>query len=126
MSFTEAGPAHEDDIGLVLEKGEAEEILHVGAIDLLGPGPVELFEGFDHGEARHLDAALGCPILAPERLAFDQAAQKVQRRPVLLRRLLGQGLVVLLKIGEFEVKEVSVELIVFHRGVEESGWFLES
>ena len=27
---------------------------------------------------------------------------------------------------QFEVKEVSAELIVFHRGVGESGWFLES
>ena len=71
MGFAEAGPAHENDVGLVLEKGEAEEILHVGAIDLLGPGPVELFEGFQDGKARRLEAALGRPILPPERLALD-------------------------------------------------------
>jgi hypothetical protein len=46
----------------------------MGAIDFFWPGPVELFEGFKDGKARRLDAPLGCPILAPERLAFDQAA----------------------------------------------------
>ena len=74
MGFSESGPSHENDVGLVLEKGETEEVLHMGAIDLFGPGPVELFEGFKDGEARRLDAALGRPILAPERLAFSQAA----------------------------------------------------
>jgi hypothetical protein len=29
VGFAEAGPAHENDVGLVLEKGEAKEILKI-------------------------------------------------------------------------------------------------
>ena len=126
MSFAKTGATHENDVGLVLEKEEAKEILHVGAIDLLGPGPVELFEGFHYREARGLKAALGGPVLAPECFALGQAAQEVQWRPVFLRRFFGQGEVVLLKIGEFEVKEIRQELIVFHGWFEASGWLGES
>jgi len=46
----------------------------LGAIDFLGPSPVELFEGFNDGKTRRLDAALGRPVLPPERLALGQAA----------------------------------------------------
>jgi hypothetical protein len=74
VGFAEAGPAHENDIGLVLEKGEAEEILHLGSVDFLGPSPIELFESFNDGEARRLEAALGGPIFPPERFALDQTA----------------------------------------------------
>ena len=66
MAFAEAGPAQENDVGLVLEKGEAKEVLHLEAIDLFGPAPVELFEGFNHREARRLKAALGGPVFALE------------------------------------------------------------
>ena len=44
VGFAQAGSAHENDVGLVFEEGEAKEILHLGAMDLFGPGPVELFE----------------------------------------------------------------------------------
>ena len=74
VGFAQAGAAHKNHVGLVLEKGEAKEILHLGAIDLFGPGPVELFERFSTGKARGLDAALGGPVFAPERFALDQAA----------------------------------------------------
>ena len=58
MGFTEAGPSHENDVGLVLVKGEAKEILHMRAIDLFGPGPVELLDGFNHGGS----APPGCGV----------------------------------------------------------------
>ena len=74
VGLAEASAAHEYDIGLILEKGEAKEILHLGAVDFLGPGPIELFEGFQDGKAGRLDTALGRPILPAERFALGQAA----------------------------------------------------
>ena len=72
MAFAQAGPAHENDVGLVLEEGEAKKVLHLGAIDLFGPAPVELLQRLNYREARRLDAALRGPVFAPERFALDQ------------------------------------------------------
>ena len=74
VGFAQARTAHENHVGLVLEKRETEEILDLGAIDLFGPGPIELFKGFNDRKARRLDAALRGPVLAPERFALDQTA----------------------------------------------------
>jgi hypothetical protein len=46
----------------------------LGAINLFGPVPVELFQGFEEGKVRPLEAALGGPVLALERFSFDQSA----------------------------------------------------
>ena len=97
-----------------LGKGEAEEALDVGAVDFLRPAPIKLFEGFDHWEASRLDPALGGVIFAPQGLSLSQSAQVIERTPVFLNPLLGQGLMLLPEKGEFEVAQIVVELIVFH------------
>ncbi len=74
MGFAQSGPAPENDVGLVLEEAKAEEILRLGTIDLLGPGPVELCEGFEDREPCRLDGTLRGPIFSPARFAFDPAA----------------------------------------------------
>ena len=56
--------ADEDDVVFHLDEGQPEEVLHLVAVDLLGPAPVELVEGFDHREAGGFDASLGGPIHA--------------------------------------------------------------
>jgi hypothetical protein len=37
---------------------EMEEVLDLGTIDLLGPGPIEVVERFDKGEPGGLEATL--------------------------------------------------------------------
>jgi len=79
-----------------------------------GPAPVELFEGFNHRKTCRLEPSLRRAVFAPQRLALNQAAQIVQWCPVLFGRFLSQDLVVLPKIGEFQVQEIGLELIIFH------------
>lgn len=51
MAFAQADPAEKDDVGVVVEEGQAQEVLHLGTVDFLGPGPVEGIEGFNAREA---------------------------------------------------------------------------
>ena len=49
-----------------------KQVLDLQAIDLLGPVPLELLEGFQHREAGELDAALDAALLTPMGLAFNE------------------------------------------------------
>ena len=60
----EADVADQDDVGLGCDEGQAEQVLDVRAVDLLGPAPLEVIEGFEHGEARFLDPSLDAAVLA--------------------------------------------------------------
>ena len=127
MSLSQANTAHEDDVASFFEERKAQEVLHLGPIDFLGPGPIELFEGFDDGEASARNAALGGPIFSAQGFSFGQAAQKVQLGPVFLHRFFGQAEMVFLKIGEFEVEQIGHEGVFFDRFFHRfGGVFLES
>lgn len=64
IALPQTDPAEEDDVGLVVDKLQAEQVLDLKAIDLFGPTPVELLEGFEHGEVGEPDPALGATVLA--------------------------------------------------------------
>ena len=59
MSFAQTDPADKHDADFVLEEGQAKEVLHLGLVDLLRPGPVELIEGFDDRKASGGDPPRG-------------------------------------------------------------------
>ena len=96
VRFAQAHAAHEDHVGFVREKGQAEEVLDLGAVDFLGPVPVELVEGFDAGEAGGGDAALDGQLLPALGFAVDEPGQIIHMRPLFLGRFAGQSRVVLL------------------------------
>ena len=58
MRFAQADTAKEKYVALLGKPVEVEEVLDLGAIDLLGPGPIEVVERFDKGEPGGLKAAL--------------------------------------------------------------------
>ena len=58
VAFAQTDAANDDGVGLVLDELEAEEVLNLEAVDLGGPGEVELLEGLEDGEAGLLDTAL--------------------------------------------------------------------
>ena len=62
MRFAEADAAHEDDVGFVFEEGQAKEVLHLGAVDFLGPVPVKLVEGFDDRGSGRRRRGAGWPV----------------------------------------------------------------
>ena len=51
VGFAQADGAQEDDVAVVFQGGQTEEVLHLGAVGFFGPGPVELFESSQGGEA---------------------------------------------------------------------------
>jgi hypothetical protein len=56
------------------EETQAEEVLHLGAVDFLGPVPMDLVEGFEDREAGGGEAAGNGAGVATLVLPFDEAA----------------------------------------------------
>ena len=88
--------AHKDHVGFLREKGQAEEVLHLGAIDFLGPVPVKLVEGLDAGEAGGGNTALDGQLLPALGFAVDETSQIIHMGPLFLGRFAGQSRVMLL------------------------------
>src|ERR1700674_6036681 len=63
MRFAEADVADQDDVGLGCDEGETEQVLDLWAVDLFGPTPLEVVEGFEHREVGVLDASLDAAVL---------------------------------------------------------------
>ncbi len=61
VGLAHADAPDEDDVGMVFEEGHPEKVLDLGAVDFLGPAPVEAGQVFAQGEARLPDAA-GDPV----------------------------------------------------------------
>lgn len=95
MAFAQDDVADEDDVGFVLDEAQTEQVLNLGPVDFLRPGPVELVECFDHREAGQPDSALDAAIFAPVGLALDQARQIIHMGPLFGTGLLSQGVEVL-------------------------------
>ena len=109
MRFAQPHAAQKHPVGFVREKGQAEEVLHLGAIDFLGPAPVELVEGFDAGETSGGNAALDGQFLPALRFGLDEPSQVIHRGPLVLGRLAGQGRVLLLHGQQPQGTELLVE-----------------
>jgi len=56
---------------VILQELQAEQILHLGAIDLLGPVPMEGLQGFDHRETSGLNPALNPHVPSPLTFPFQ-------------------------------------------------------
>jgi len=118
MCFAEADAAEEDDIGVEVDEAEAEEVLDLGAVDRGGPGPVELIEGLEHGEASGLGAAEDAAIVAGGGFEFGEAEEEVDVAEAGACGVEGHVLVVLGDGGEAEAVQEGCELVRwrFHRG----------
>ena len=84
-------------------------MLNLEAVDLLGPVPLELFQGLDDGKAGRLQPPLDDALSTLDELTLDESAKILDVIPMLLGRLLGLGDVVLLEIGQLEIFEVLAE-----------------
>src|SRR6516165_3457263 len=72
MCLAEADVADQDDVGLGCDEGQTEQVLDLRAVDFFGPVPLEVIEGFEHREARVLDASLDAAVLAHRGFALNQ------------------------------------------------------
>ena len=109
MSLAQPDTAQKDNIGVVGEEGEAEEILHLSAIDFAGPSPVERFEGFDSGKMSGLNPSLNPVFASAMTFAFQKTGEVFYMGPVLFSGLGGQGLIVFLGEAQLQFLELDVE-----------------
>lgn len=109
MGLAQADGAQEDDVGFLREEVQAEEVLHLEAIDFLGPVPLELFEGFDDRKAGGPDAQLHGVLEALLILAIDEPGEVFDVGPMLLGGLLGQLGTLGFEEGQFEIIQVLVQ-----------------
>ena len=77
MRFAEPHGPQEDDVGVILHELEAEEVLDRHAIDLLGPAPGELVDGFDDREAGAFDAADRGAVAAQIQFPFGESGEVI-------------------------------------------------
>lgn len=96
----------EDDIAVLRQERQAEEILHLGAIDFLGPVPIELVEGLERREASGGQAARDGQLLSAQRFALHQPRQIIDMGPLLVGRLGRQGPIMFLHIQELQGGEL--------------------
>src|SRR6202049_3129257 len=109
VRLAEADVAYQDDVGLGCDEGQTEQVLDLRAVDLFGPTPLEVIEGFDHGEARVPDPPLDAAVLAHRGLALNQLLQIIQVRALLLGGFGGQGLVVALNVVQLQTLQLRVQ-----------------
>src|SRR5208337_876377 len=96
MGFAQADAADENDAGLLLDKGQAKEVLQLGLVNFLGPSPVELVEGFDDWEAGGGQAPGDVALVPALGLPLDEPDQVLEWSPLFAGGLVGQGRVVFL------------------------------
>src|SRR5580704_5428669 len=102
MCLTQSDAPHEDDVGFVFEEGQTKEVLHLGAVDFLGPVPVKLVESFETGEAGGGDAAPDGKLVPALSLAVNEPGQITHMGPLFLGGLGGQSRILLGHGDEFE------------------------
>jgi len=56
VRFSDSNAAKENDVGVFFDESQAEEVLHLKAVDFAWPVPLELLHGFDDREAGEFDA----------------------------------------------------------------------
>jgi hypothetical protein len=116
MGLAEADVTDQDDVGLGCDEGQTEQVLDLRAVDLFGPVPLEVIEGFEHGEARVLDASLDAAVLAHCSFALNQLLQIIQVRALLLGGFGSQGLVVALDVVQVQTMQLRVQSRQVTRG----------
>jgi hypothetical protein len=116
MRLADADVTDQDDVGLGCDEGQTEQVLDLRAVDLFGPVPLEVIEGFEHGEARVVDASLDAAVLAHRGLALNQLLQIIQVRALLLGGFDGHGLVVALNVVQVQTMQLRVQSRQVTRG----------
>ncbi len=106
VGLSDADGAEEHHVGLLGNELQAEEVLNLEAVDLLGPIPLELLQGLEDREAGGLDASFDDPLTALGVLTLDEAAEVFDVVPVAGGRLAGQIGMVAEKIGQLEFVEM--------------------
>jgi hypothetical protein len=91
VRFADTDGTQENRVSFLRDELQTEEILHLEAVEFLGPIPAKLLEGFENRKTSGFDPTLDGELTALVELSVDQSAQVFDMVPMLLGRLLGQG-----------------------------------
>ena len=124
VRFSDANSSQENYVGFVGHEGQAEEVLHLWSIDLLGPAPLKVFQEFDGRKASRGDASLDCPLVPGLALAIDEPSQIIDVSPMLLRGFRGQCGVRLMEVTQTHLLELLLQTLVLfvHAAPPSSRW----
>jgi hypothetical protein len=86
-----------------LEEAEAKEVLHLGAIDLLGPVPIERVEGLEERKPGRGNSPSDRAVLATVVFSFDELSKILLVSPMVTGGLIGQVLVMVRDKGQTEL-----------------------
>ncbi len=95
-------------------------MLHLSPVDLFGPGPVKLVEGFNDGKACCGNPPSDAAVLPALAFAFNEPREVLQWSPLLTSGLGGEGLMVFLDKGQVEVGQLFCEaqfFVIHERGL---------
>lgn len=79
-----------------------EDVLDLGAIDLFGPGPIKIIDGFNKGETGVLNAVLQRPVGPLLDFTLKQSGEDFFRRPLVLGGLADYFGIMLAHKGKLE------------------------
>ena len=100
MGFAHPHTAEQDHIAVLGQELQPEQMLHLGAIDLFGPAPVEVRQRLDAGQMGRLQAPRHQSRVPPGRLPRDQFRQEALMAPGLPCRLGQQRGVMLADVAQ--------------------------
>jgi hypothetical protein len=75
-------------------------MLHLGAIDLFGPIPIELIQGLNDGKTRLGNPSGDTAVVASLVLAFQESTEVLGVSPLLASGLISESLIVFLNEGQ--------------------------
>jgi hypothetical protein len=103
VSFAQTNAAQIEKVDAILDKSEAKVVLHLEAVNLGGPIPAELLQGFDDGEAGEANAILRGAVASHVHFTLREVCQVVDVGPRLVGSLGRHLRVVLGDEGQLEV-----------------------
>jgi hypothetical protein len=112
VRFSDANSSEENYVGFVSHESQAEEILHLRPIDLLGPTPLKVFQEFDGRKASRGDASLDRPLVPGLALAVDEPSQIIDMGPMLLRGFRSQSGVRFMEVMQTHLLELLLQTLI--------------
>src|SRR6516164_3126328 len=102
-------------VGAGCDEVETKQVLDLQAIDLFGPAPLEVIEGFADGKAGVANSSFDAAHLTRGELTLNELREIIEVRALLLGGFAGQGLVVALDILQVQALQLDIQLRLITR-----------
>lgn len=110
MGLSKSDASEKDDVGLVLEEFESEEVLDGHSVDVGGPAPLKVLEGFENREACKAELSMNGAIAPGVELAHGEVLEVSGVGLLVPGGEVGGVVTVLMHEAEFEALERGFEV----------------